>query len=103
MTITAAHPFRNNLNYIVAHASLLLSGIGLLFLQQYLWFLNITKQGYGQYQSTSYLTGISVVVVVGDLIILRWALKGSRDRYASLLWPALFFGVALFVIVTNNA
>ena len=103
MTISAAHAIRSNFNYIGAHASLLLSGIGLLFLQQYIWFLNIAKQGYGPYQTTSYLTGVSAVVVIVDLVILRWALKGSRDdRYVSLLWPALFFATALSVLVANN-
>jgi hypothetical protein len=44
------------------------------------------------------------VVVIVDLVILRWALKGSRDdRYVSLLWPALFFAAALFILIANNA
>jgi len=104
MTLSAAHAFRNSIGYIGAHASLLLSGIGFLFLQQYIWFLNIAKQGYGPYQSTSYLTGVSAVVVIVDLVILRWALKGSRDdRYISLVLPALFFAGALFILIANNA
>ena len=104
MTFSAAHAIRSNLGYAGVHASLLLSGTGLLFLQQYIWLLNIARQGYGPYQSTSYLAGLSAVVVIVDLLILRWALKGSRDnRYISLLWPAVFLGIALFVLVANNA
>jgi len=104
MTISTAQAFRNNTSYIKAHAFLLLSGMGLLFFQQYLWILNIARQGYGPYQSTSYLAAISAVVVVIDLVILRWALKGSRgDRYLSLFWPVMFFGATLFFLVANNA
>lgn len=104
MTISAAQAFRRNIGYIGAHASLLLSGIGLLFLQEYLWILNIARQGYGPYQSVSYLAGVSAAVVAVDLLILRWALKGSRgDRYVSLFWPVMFFAAALFFLVANNA
>ncbi len=103
MTINAAHAIRSNVNCIGAHVSLLLSGIGLLFLQQYIWLLNLAKQGYGPYQSTSYLTDVSAVVVIVDVVILRWALNGSRDdRYISLFWPALFFASGLFILVANN-
>jgi hypothetical protein len=103
MSVSAAHAIRSNIGYIGAHALLLVSGIGLLFLQQYLWILNIARQGYGPYQSTPYLTGVSAFVVIVDLVILRWALKGSRgDRYVSLLWPALFFGLTLSVLLANN-
>jgi len=104
MTVSAAHAFRSNIGYIGAHALLLVSGAGLLFVQQYLWLLNLVRQGYGPYQSATYLTGVSALVFIVDLVILRWALKGSRgDRYVSLLWPGLFFGLALSVLMANTA
>jgi hypothetical protein len=104
MTIGAAHAIRGNFNYIGAHASLLLSGIGLMLLQQYIWALNIARQGYGPYYATSYLETVSVLAVIVDLIVLSWAVRGSRvDRYVSLFWPALFFGINLLVLIANNA
>ena len=78
--------------------------IGLLFLQEYLWLTNLTREGYGPYRGTSYLVGVSTVVVMVDLLILRWALKGPQyERYISMFLPALFFGVAVFVLLANNS
>ena len=94
---------RRDINYIGAHALLLAGAIGLLFLQRYLWLLKIAEQGYGPYQTVSYLAGLSAVVIVIDLVILRWALKGPQtNRVISLLWPAFFFGSALWVLLGNN-
>ena len=42
-------------------------------------------------------------MVLTDLLVLIWALKGSRtDRIISVLWPAFFFSTALIVLVANN-
>lgn len=104
MTISAARAVRSNIGCIGAHASLLVATVGLLFLQRYIWLLNIAQRGYGPYQSASYLIGASVVIVVIDFFILRSALKGSRrDRIVSLLAPVAFLGIALFVLAANNA
>jgi hypothetical protein len=104
MTISAAHALRSDVGYIGAHASLLVATVGSLFLQRYIWVLNIAKYGYGPYQSVSYLTDVSAAIIIVDLFILRWALKGSRDdRYIALFWPALFFVAALTIVVANNA
>ncbi len=104
MTFSAVHVIRTNAGYVAAHVSLLLSGIGLLFLQQHLWLANIVRQGYGPYQSTSFLAGVSAAVVIADLLTLRWALRGSRyDMHFSMFLPALFFGVAVFVLLANNS
>lgn len=102
--MTFAAPWiRNNLGYVAAHVSLLAGMVGLLFLQRYIWIVRIAEQGYGPYQSASYLAGVSAVVVVIDLLVLRSFWKGSRrDRAVSLLWPAFFFGGALLILVLNN-
>jgi nitrogen fixation-related uncharacterized protein len=95
---------RRNLGYVGTHASLLAGAVGLLFLQRYLWLLKIAEQGYGPYQTVSYLAGLSSVMILIDLAILWWALKGPQTNMAiSLLWPAFFFGSALWVILGNNA
>jgi len=100
----AAHPLRTGVGYLAAHAVLLLSGIGLWFLQQHIWVQNIGKLGYGQYQSTPYIVDVSAFVVLVDLIVLWWALKGSKlYRRLSLLWPGIFFLTTLAVLVANNA
>jgi len=94
---------RRDINYIGAHALLLAGAIGLLFFQRYLWLLRIAEQGYGPYQTASYLAGLSAVVILVDLVSLRWALRGPQNnRVISLLWPAFFFGSALWVFVGNN-
>ncbi|MGD0331072.1 MAG: hypothetical protein ABSB40_11645 [Nitrososphaeria archaeon] len=104
MTINTARAVRINIGYIGAHASLLVATVGLLFLQRYIWLLNIAERGYGPYQSASYLIGVSAVIVIIDFFILRSALKGSRrDRIISVLAPAAFLGIALFILVANNA
>jgi uncharacterized membrane protein len=85
------------------HASLLAGAVGLLFLQRYIWLLKIAQQGYGPYQTVSYLTTLSAVMILIDLVVLRWALRGPQtNRVISLLWPALFFGSALWVVLANN-
>ena len=85
------------------HALLLAGAIGLLFLQRYLWLLEIAEKGYGPYQTVSQIVGLSAVMVLIDLAILWWALKGPQiNRVISLLWPALFFGSAVWVLVGNN-
>jgi len=95
---------RGNLGYLGAHASLLAGAIGLLFLQRYLWLLRIAEQGYGPYQTVSFLLGLSAVMVLLDLVIVWWALKGPQAiKMISLLWPAFFFGSALWVVIGNNA
>jgi hypothetical protein len=111
---------RRNLGYVGAHALLIAGAIGLLFvLQRYLWLLKIAEQGYGPYLTVPYLTvpyltvpyltvpylvGLSAVMILIDLAILRWALRGPQaGRIISLLWPAFFFGSALWVILANNA
>ena len=95
---------RRNLGYVGAHTLLLAGAVSLLFLQRYLWLLRIAEQGYGPYQTVSYLAGLSAVMVLIDLAILWWALKGPQTkRTISLLWPAFFFGSALWVILANNA
>jgi hypothetical protein len=96
--------FRNNLSYLGTHALLLAGAVGLLFLQRSIWLLRIAEQGYGPYQTVTYLATVSAVMVLIDLIILRWALRGSQtSRTISLLWPGLFFGSALWVVLANNA
>jgi len=95
--------FRSNLGFVGAHALLLAGAMGLLFFQRYLWLLNIAKQGYGPYQTASYLAGVSAVFVFIDLVILWSALKRPQTRMmSSLAWPIFFFGSALFVLLANN-
>src|SRR6267143_2610120 len=102
MTFSAALAVRSNIGYIGAHASLLVATVGLLFLQRYLWLLKIAEQGYGPYQSASFLIGVSAVIAIIDFLILRSALKGSRgDRIISLLAPATFLAIAIFIFVAN--
>ena len=103
MAISAMLGVRRNLGYVGAHVSLLAGAIGLLFLQRYIWLLKIAEQGYGPYQTVSDITTISVIFILADLLVLRWALRGSRsDKSISLLWPAFFFVTALFVFLGNN-
>ena len=76
----------------------------MLFLQRFIWLLRIAEQGYGPYQTVAYLTEISAFFIVIDLLILGWALRGSRtEKNLSMLWPALFFGSAFLILVANNA
>jgi len=83
---------------------LLAGAIGLLFLQRNLWLVRIAEQGYGPYQTISSLVGLSAVMVLIDLPIVWWALKGPQaNRIISLVWPAFFFASALWVIIGNNA
>ncbi len=92
-----------NLRYVGLHALLLAGAIGLLFLQRYLWLLKIAEQGYGPYQTVSYLTGLSAVVVLIDVALLRWAIGGPQtNRAISLVFPFLFFGTALWVVLANS-
>ena len=73
-------------------------------MQRYLWLLRIAEQGYGPYQTVSFLLGLSAVMVLLDLVIVWWALKGPQAiKMISLLWPAFFFGSALWVVIGNNA
>ncbi len=103
MTIAAALAVRSHVGYIGAHASLLATTVGLLFLQRYVWLVRIAEQGYGPYQTASYLTGVSAGIIIVDAFILRWALKGSQaDRKIALLWPVLFLALALSLLVANN-
>ena len=95
---------RRNLGYVGVHALLFSGAIGLLFLQRYLWLLRIAEQGYGPYQTVSYIAGLSAVMILIDLVILRWALKRPQTSMViSLVWPTFFFGSALWVILANNA
>ena len=101
---SAPSALRRNLGYVGAHALLLAGAIGLLFLQRYLWLLKIAEQGFGPYQTVPSLAGLSTVMILIDLVILRWALRGPQaGRIISILWPAFFFGSALWVILANNA
>ena len=94
---------RQNLAYVGGHAALLAGAVGFLFLQRYIWLLKIAEQGYGPYQTVSNLEGLSAVMIIIDLFILRWALRGSlTDKRISLLWPAFFFASTLLVLVANN-
>ena len=94
---------RSSFGYIGTHTSLLLSGITFLLLQQYIWTLNIARQGYGPDYTTSYLETLSALVVIIDLIILTWAVRGSkRDKHLSLIYPAAFFGLTLITLIANN-
>jgi hypothetical protein len=94
--------FRGNFGYVGAHALLLAGATGLLFLQRYLWLLKIAQQGYGPYQTASYLLVVSAAFVIIDLLVLRWALGSSRKgKRISLLWPALFLAGALFILLAN--
>ncbi|MGD0636829.1 MAG: hypothetical protein ABSA72_02145 [Nitrososphaerales archaeon] len=96
--------FRSNANLIAAHASLLAGMVGLLFLQRYIWVEQIAERGYGPYQSVSYLAEASAVIVVIDLLIFRSLWHGSRwDRAFSLAWPAFWFGLAVLILILNNA
>ena len=92
-----------DLGYVGAHALLLAGAVGLLFLQRYIWLLRIAEQGYGPYETVSYIAALSTVMILIDLPILRWAVKGSQaNRAISLLWPAFFFVSTLWVVVANN-
>jgi hypothetical protein len=80
MAVGAASPFRSDVGCVGAHVSLLAATVGL----------------------ASYLIGLSAVIVMIDLFILRSALKGAaRDRIVSLLMPAAFLSVALFILLAN--
>jgi hypothetical protein len=95
---------RNNLGYVGTHAFLLAGAVGMLFLQRYIWLLRIAEQGYGPYQTVSYLATLSAVMVLIDLLVLKWALRGSQtSKIVSLLWPTFFFLSALWVVIGNNA
>jgi hypothetical protein len=95
---------RRNLGYVGTHVTLLVGAIGVLFLQRYIWLLRIAEQGYGPFQTVSYLAELSVFFIVTDFLILGRALRGSRtERNLSMLWPALFFCTALFILIANNA
>jgi len=92
-----------NLVYVGAHALLLAGAVGLLFLQRYVWLLRIAEQGYGPYQTVSSIAALSIVMILIDLVILKWAVKGSQtSRTISLLWPSFFFVSALWVVLANN-
>jgi len=102
MTIGAAPLSMTNVGYVGAHASLLTATVGLFFLERYIQLQRISEIGYGPYTSASYLIGLSAVIVIIDLFILRSALKGAtRDRIVSLLVPAAFLFVALFILLAN--
>jgi len=95
--------FRRDLGFIGAHIFLLAGAVGLLFFQRYLWLLNIARQGYGPYQTVSYLAGVSAIFILIDFGILWSALKRPQARLMfSLAWPVFFFGSALLVILANN-
>jgi hypothetical protein len=100
----ASHGLSGILGCVGVHVTLLAGAIGLLFLQRYIWLLGIAEQGYGPYQTVAQVTGISAFFIVIDVLIVWWALRGSRiERKLSMLWPALFFGSALLILVANNA
>ncbi len=104
MKSSAPLVLRSNASLIAAHASLLAGMVGLLFLQRYIWVQQIAERGYGPYQSVSYLAEASVVIIIVDLLVLRSMWHGSRwDRVISLAWPAAFFGLAVLILVLNNA
>jgi hypothetical protein len=97
------HQVKSSAGYVTLHVLLLAGMVGALFSQRYIWLLKIAEQGYGPYQTASYLTDVSAGIIIVDLFILRWALKGSReDRKIALLWPAAFLALALAVLVANN-
>jgi hypothetical protein len=98
------HAVRGHVGYVGLHALLLAAGVGLLFLQRYVWLLNIANQGYGPYQNAFYLIGVSAVIVLVDVVFLRWALKSGRvNRRIALVWPAMFAVIALLILAINNA
>lgn len=102
MTIGAPPPVRSNIGYVGAHASLLVATVGFFFLERYIQLLRLSRLGYGPYTNASYLTELSAVIVVIDLLILRSALKGSRrDRIISLFVPTAFLFLALFILLAN--
>jgi hypothetical protein len=102
MAIGAAPPFRSDVGCVGAHVSLLAATVGLFFLERYIQLERISEIGYGPYTSASYLIGLSAVIVMIDLFILRSALKGAaRDRIVSLLVPAAFLSLALFILLAN--
>jgi hypothetical protein len=95
---------RNSIGYLGLHLSLLAAMIGLLFLQRYLWLVQLAEKGYGPYITVSSIGSVVVIAVLVDLIVLRSALRGSRhDRIISLLVPAAFVGLSLFILIANNA
>jgi len=97
------HQVRSSAGYVTLHVLLLAGTVGALFSQRYIWLLKIAEQGYGPYQTASYLTGVSAGIIIVDLFILRWALKGSQaERKIALLWPVLFLALALALLVSNN-
>jgi len=102
LTASAVLGLQRNLGYIGAHIALLAGAVGFLFLQRYIWLLQIAQRGYGPYQTVSYITGLSAVWITVDVLILWW-LRGSRaERIASLLWPGFFFASALIILLLNN-
>lgn len=102
MTIGVASQFRSNIGYVGAHASLLVATVGFFFLERYIQLVRLSQLGFGPYTNVSYLTELSTVIVIIDLLILRSALKGStHDRVVSLLVPTAFLFVALFILFAN--
>jgi hypothetical protein len=97
MAFSPVHTIRGSLGYVGTHTSLLVAGVGLMLLQQYVWALNIARQGYGPYYATSWIETVSAVVVVIDLIILRWAVRASRGETGSSRW----FGQLRFLDSTS--
>jgi hypothetical protein len=99
------NPFdiRGNLAYIGLHVSLLGAMVGFLFLERYLQLVKLAQKGYGPYTTLSNIAGLSAILVLIDLFVLRSALRGSQtDKRVSLVVPALLAGGSLFILVANN-
>ena len=103
MALNGPIALRRSLGFIGTHTALLAGAIGLLFLQRYIWLLGIAQRGFGPYQTFSYLTSLSMIMVLIDLPFILWGLKGTRtERAASVFLPALFIGGAALILVVNN-
>jgi hypothetical protein len=103
MTISAALAIRSNMGYIGVHASLVAATVGSLFLQRYIWLLNISEKGYGPFQSASYLIGVSVILVFVDVCSIILTLDSTqRGKMVAMAVPAAFLFVALFILIANS-
>ena len=99
----AAFGFRRNLGYFGAHISLLAGAVGLLFLQRYIWLVQLAERGFGPSYTLTSIAWLSGIYIIVDLLILKLGWNGSRtDKVASLAWPAFFFATGAWFVLANN-
>jgi hypothetical protein len=102
MNLGTSRRVEGNIGYIGVHASLLATAIGLFLLERYIQLLNLKAKGFGPYTTVSNLIGLSLILVVIDACVIVLGLGASRrDKNITLLAPASFLLVALFILLAN--